>query len=278
MPTRTLSRRVGTATASRAAIVPLMHARAVACPRPQADAPRREAFFAAATHDLKTPLTSLTLWMDALRLLEPRLHACGDEQAVVLLDQALEQMQMLVQRSLNLVEQALDVSMLEAGRPLPFTPGEVDLVALARQVLQARPQNTERPLRFESVRRELWGWWDADRLARVLDNLLTNSIKFSPSGQPITLRVAVDDTGPQSWAVVEVEDHGIGIASGDLPHLFEPFQRAPHAAPTVAGNGLGLWGCRTIVEQHGGRLTIASREGDGTTVSVFLPLGQDARD
>jgi signal transduction histidine kinase len=266
------SRRVGNAVTSSVNVVPLMHACVVACPRPEANVVRREVFFAAATHDLKTPLSSLTLWMDVLQILKPRLQAGGDAQAIVLLDQALEQMQTLVQRSLNLIEDALDGSRLEAGSQLPFMPGEVDLVALVRQVLQGRPQNTEHPVRFDSAQCELWGWWDAGRLARLLDNLLANAIKYSPRGQPITVRVAFDESLGQSWAVVEVEDCGVGIPSADLPNLFEPFQRGPHADPTVAGNGLGLWWCRTIVEQHGGTLSVASREGEGTTVTVCLPL------
>jgi signal transduction histidine kinase len=123
----------------------------------------------------------------------------------------------------------------------------------------------------------VWGWWDADRVARLLDNLVTNAIKYSPRGQPIAVRVALDDAEEQPWALVEVEDQGIGIPSADLPNLLEPFHRGPNATPGIAGNGLGLWWCRTVVEQHGGTLTIASREGAGTTVTVRLPIG-DASD
>jgi signal transduction histidine kinase len=234
---------------------------------------RCQAFVAAAAHDLKTPLTSLTLWLDTLQVLKPRLGAGNDTQAVALLNQALEQMHTLVERSLHLVDQVLDVTRLEAGRPLPFAPGEVELVALARQVLQGRPQDRERLLRLDAAQSELWGWWDAGRLARLVENLLANAIKYSPRRQPITLRVALDHNGGQPWAVLEVEDHGIGIPSVELPHMFEPFHRAPNAPPTTSGNGLGLWGCRTIVEQHGGTVTIASREGEGTTVTVRLPVG-----
>jgi signal transduction histidine kinase len=132
--------------------------------------PRRQAFFAAAMHDLRSPLTSLTLWIDGLQLIKPRLEACGDEQATLLLDQALEQMQQLVQHSLHLVEHALDVTKLEAGRPLAFSPREVDLVRLARQVLCERPRQNTRLVRLESAQPGVWGWWDADRLARVLEN------------------------------------------------------------------------------------------------------------
>jgi signal transduction histidine kinase len=230
----------------------------------------RQAFFAAATHDLKTPLSSLTLWMDTLEVLRPRLADGADSQAGALLQQALEQMQTLVRRSVHLVDDVLDVMRLEGGRPLPFTPREVDMVALARQTLEERP-DTDHPLRLESAASELWGWWDEDRLARLVENLVANAIKYSPAGRPVTVRLWPAEGDVHGWAVLEVEDRGIGIPAADLPRISEPFHRAPNVTPTVPGDGLGLWGSRTIVEQHSGTLAIASREGEGTTVTVRLP-------
>jgi signal transduction histidine kinase len=127
-------------------------------------------------------------------------------------------------------------------------------------------------MRLETAESELWGWWDADRLTRLVDNLVDNAIKYSRPGRPVTVRLAQHDAGAGLWAVLEVEDSGVGIPAAELPHIFEPFHRAHNVTGTVAGNGLGLWGCRAIVEQHSGTLSVASREGEGTTFMVGLPL------
>jgi signal transduction histidine kinase len=251
-----------------------LHANAVDFPRRETragDALRRQVFIAAATHDLKTPLCSLTLWIDALQVLKPRLESRGDAQAFGLFDQALEQMQTLVQRSVDLVEQVLDVTRLQYEDALPFALSEVDIVALTRQVLAGHPQYREQQLRLESAQSELWGCWDADRLTRVVENLVANAIKYSPAGQPVTVRVMLHHIEDEPWGILQVADHGIGIPADELPKIFEPFHRAPNVTPTITGYGLGLWGCRTIVEQHGGILTVVSHEGEGTTVTVWLP-------
>jgi signal transduction histidine kinase len=236
------------------------------------DVHSRLAFFVAATHDLKTPLSSLTLWMDTLEVLKPRLARSTDAQTAALLDDVLEQMQTLLRRSVHMVDDVLDVVRLQAGRPLPFSPGEVDLVELARRALDGRPEGGDHVLRHESEVSELWGRWDVDRIARLLENLLANALKYSPVGRPVTVRLSREDTGGSAWAVLDVEDRGIGIPAAELPRIFEPFHRAGNVSSTISGTGLGLWGCRTIVEQHGGRIAIASREGEGTTVTVRLPL------
>lgn len=234
----------------------------------------QQAFFASATHDLKAPLTGLTLWMDMLELLGPRLAGSADTEAATLLEQALAHMQTLVQRSVHRVDDILDVMRAEAGRPAPFSPGEVDLVALARETVQEWPADGHHVLRTETAESELWGWWDGVRLTRLVENLLDNAIKYSPTGCTITLRIATADADGRRWAVLEVEDHGIGIPAAELSQVFEPFHRAHNVTQRIAGNGLGLWGCRTIVEQHAGRLAVASLEGEGTTFSVHLPLAQ----
>jgi len=79
-------------------------------------------------------------------------------------------------------------------------------------------------------------------------------------------------TDGQDWAVLCVEDHGIGIPEPDLAHVFEAFRRATNAANASTGTGLGLAGSRDVVEQHGGRISVESQEGFGSTFTVELPL------
>ena len=111
------------------------------------------------------------------------------------------------------------------------------------------------------------GDWDGGRLSRVLNNLLSNAVKYSPGGGEIVVRVSSDS----GWAIVMVEDHGLGIPAADLPHVFEPFHRGGNAVRSIGGAGIGLASVRQIVEAHGGSVEVSSRVGEGSTFIVRLP-------
>jgi len=115
---------------------------------------------------------------------------------------------------------------------------------------------------------EIVGELDCQRLERVLLNLLTNAVKYSPDGGDVEITVAKD--GPV--AVLAVRDSGIGIPAADLPHIFERFYRASNVGDQQRGTGLGLAGVQQIVEQHGGQIRAASGPGAGSTFTVRLPL------
>jgi signal transduction histidine kinase len=108
----------------------------------------------------------------------------------------------------------------------------------------------------------------------VIDNLLANAIKYSPTGGEITVRLACEERDGVPWAILAVEDNGVGIPAADLPHIFEHFRRGSNVLDRIAGTGLGLAGSRRIVAQHGGDMTIVSHEGVGTTVTVALPMAR----
>jgi signal transduction histidine kinase len=230
----------------------------------------REAFFAAVTHDLRNPLSSMTLWIDSLALTSQAV--ASGTQAASVMGRAIERLQDLVSRSVSLVDEVLDVSRLEAGRALVLAPTEVDLVVLATLALEARRGQTPRELRLESSDIELRGLWDANRLRRVLDNLVDNAIKYSADADPVTVRVIREEPDGQQWAKVEVIDHGVGIPAADQPRIFERFYRASNVAPRAGGVGLGLWGSRQIIEQHGGSLSVMSQEGEGSTFTIRLAM------
>jgi signal transduction histidine kinase len=116
------------------------------------------------------------------------------------------------------------------------------------------------------------GLWDADRLTRVLENLVANAVKYSPAGSAVVVRVDREEAADGPVAVLSITDHGVGIPANDLPHIFERFRRGGNVAGRIAGSGLGLWGSQRIVAQHGGTIAIDSTEGHGTTVTVRLPL------
>jgi signal transduction histidine kinase len=113
---------------------------------------------------------------------------------------------------------------------------------------------------------------DVDRLQRVFENLVTNAIKYSPEGGPVEISLSTDDRG----AVVQVRDYGMGISQEALPHLFERAYRAPEAARSTAGMGLGLTISAEIVKRHGGTIRAASAKPKGALVTVTLPLASAA--
>ncbi|MBI3972567.1 MAG: ATP-binding protein [Chloroflexi bacterium] len=106
----------------------------------------------------------------------------------------------------------------------------------------------------------------------MLGNLLDNAIKYSPNGGDILLTVWREDDGAGSWAVVQVRDHGLGIPSSSLERVFERFQRGDNVVGRIPGTGIGLTGVRQIVEQHGGAVSVDSREDEGSLFTVRLPL------
>jgi signal transduction histidine kinase len=130
-------------------------------------------------------------------------------------------------------------------------------------------QTTERhELRLESEA-ELIGAFDISRLRRVLNNLVDNAIKYSPQGGDVIVRLGHE---PADTAVLEVEDHGLGIPATDVSRIFDRFQRASNVEGRFAGTGIGLASARHIVESHAGSIEVDSREGAGTLFRVRLPL------
>ncbi|MDQ3703591.1 MAG: ATP-binding protein, partial [Chloroflexota bacterium] len=120
------------------------------------------------------------------------------------------------------------------------------------------------------------GAFDGPRLQRVLTNLLSNALKYSPDGKEVwitvTRELACQGRPDGEVAVLTVRDQGVGIPAPEVPRIFEPFYRAQNVAHRISGIGLGLAGSRQIVEQHGGTIQVESREGHGSTFTVRLPL------
>lgn len=177
---------------------------------------------------------------------------------------------------------------LQPGQPLCVTLERVDLVALARRVAESHQQRTEQhQLVVEVDTPELIGNWDPARLEQVLDNLITNAVKYTPQGGVVTIGISHEvksaseaetsdanayDQTDSTYAIVTVQDQGMGIPAGDLPHVFEWYRRGVNVRNIIRGTGVGLAGARQIVEQHGGSIRVESTEGTGSTFTVLLPL------
>jgi signal transduction histidine kinase len=229
----------------------------------------RDEFFAAASHDLKNPLSGIKMTAELLRR---RVSAEGPPVSEQLLH-GLDAIDNAATRMLAQIEELLDVARLQVGRPLELQLRETDLVALTRQTVAIHQYGTDRhQIQVTSTQAQVIGYWDTPRLERVVGNLLNNAIKYSPRGGPITLSIDVECAGTKRNAVLVIRDEGMGIAASELPHIYELFQRAEAVRGQIPGTGIGLATVRHIVELHSGSVSIAGQEGKGTSVTIRLPL------
>lgn len=222
---------------------------------------KRDEFLSVASHELRTPLTALELNVAALRRARER----GADPSDV--DERLKKIEAQSQRLTALVEELLDASRAATGR-LELERVETDLAELVREVARRQQPAADRAGATVTVIADddVVGSWDPSRLDRVVTNLLGNAIKYG-RGTPVGLRV--HRAGGE--AVIEVEDHGVGIDAADQARIFDRFERA-HSSRTYGGMGLGLWIVREIVEAHGGTVSVKSRLGEGACFTVRLPL------
>jgi signal transduction histidine kinase len=226
----------------------------------------RDQFLASIAHDLKNPLTAIKGYAQLLGRQAARSNGPGGDRLV----QGLGKIDQMVARTIGQIDELLDVARLRASQSLELNTVPTDLVALVRSVVEQYQQAaTGHRIRVETTADEILGVWDANRLERVLANLLANAIKYSEPGSDVEVLVGLD---PEGAASLTVRDRGIGIPAVDLPRLFEPFYRASNAVGRKPGTGLGLAGARHIVEQHGGTIAVESAEGRGSTLTVRLPV------
>jgi signal transduction histidine kinase len=172
----------------------------------------------------------------------------------------------------RLVDELLDLTRLRMGHGLELDYGPADLIKIVRRLAgeyqKISPRHT---IEVETDLGRMLGDWDEARIERIVANLISNAVKYSPRGGPITIQVATEERDSQEWAILVVRDHGIGIPAAELERVFEPYYRASNIVGTVSGSGIGLAGTRNIVEQHGGQISVESEVGD-TTFTVRLPL------
>ncbi|MEK6606648.1 MAG: PAS domain S-box protein, partial [Myxococcota bacterium] len=224
----------------------------------------REEFLSIASHELKTPLTSLQFQVQSLlrAVRKGTLATLPPERSAGMLESAERQ----TRRLARLVDDLLDVSRIAAGR-LALHLEDVDLARVAREAFERLADEAARAGCTVALDADapVVGRWDHLRLDQVATNLLSNAIKYG-RGKPIEAVVRGDATN----ATLVVRDHGIGIAPEHLVRIFERFERASPARH-YAGLGLGLYIVRQIVGTHGGSVRVASDPGTGSTFTVELP-------
>ena len=223
----------------------------------------RDAFVATVSHELRTPLTSISGFLEMMEDEESSLGETGRTYLTVIRRSA--------DRLQTLVEELLLIAQIEARR-VELERKPVDLLALAtRSAETARPAAAEKGISLEIANGTsvpvVAG--DERRLGQVLDNLVSNAVKFTGEGGNVKISVA--GTGDDVVTLV-VEDDGVGIPRDEVGQVFSRFFRASTATRrAIPGTGLGLAISRALVEQHGGSIKLTSVEGEGTQVTVTLP-------
>ncbi len=228
----------------------------------------RDDFLAAASHELRNPLNALMLQLGGLRRAAQRDPASLATPAMTgRLDRSEEQIIRLV----RLVDTLLDVSRIKSGR-LDIEYAEVDLVAVAKSVVQQlEPIADGVAVRLQAPA-TLVGRWDPLRVEQVVSNLLSNALKYG-DGKPVEIDISLDG----EYAHIDVTDGGIGIPSDMVQRLFARFERLT-PDHRRGGFGLGLWITRQIVAAFGGTIEVRSELGKGSTFSVALPRQPRAGD
>ncbi len=218
------------------------------------------------SHEFRTPLTTIKALVELL-VMKPGMT---DPQRA----RHLGTINAETDRLARMVSDVLDMERIEAGS-MTWRTGEVRIEDVVQSSLACmEPLFEGKGLRvttdFNPGLPVLSG--DSDRLVQVVTNILSNAVKFTPTGGAVHIAVR-GEPAPQSRVVVEISDTGIGIPAGDLDLIFDKFHRASgRLADAVEGTGLGLSIARQIIESHGGRIWAASSPGKGSTFTFFLPL------
>ncbi|MEO6890758.1 MAG: PAS domain S-box protein [Ktedonobacteraceae bacterium] len=224
---------------------------------------RKDEFISMASHELKTPVTSIKGFT---QVLQRRLNERNDEQVRRFLARMDKQLNKLTQ----LINDLLDISRMETGK-LFFREEPFELDEVLHEVLESLQEIAQdHQLSLEgNTQAQVFG--DKDRIEQVLINLLTNAIKYSPQANKVVIRTSIAD----GRVVVSIQDFGIGIAEVHQQHIFERFyQVSDPMEKTFPGLGIGLYISNEIIRRHHGKIWVESHKGEGATFSFSLPLSR----
>ena len=223
---------------------------------------RKDTFIGMASHELKTPLTTIKGFTQLLKRQMQRLKL--DDQLAT-----LTKIETQVNALTRLVNELMDVSKIQAGK-LEYIWEMVAIDQLVKNVVEMVQQTSNQHTIYVNgvTGCEIEG--DRSHLEQVFTNLLTNALKYSPLAERVDVLLERGSEG----VIVRVRDYGLGIAPEEQKHIFERFYRADATtrSQSIGGLGMGLYVAREIVAKHGGRITMESKEGEGSTFSVALPF------
>jgi signal transduction histidine kinase len=223
----------------------------------------KDEFVLTASHELRSPLTSVQGFAELLMLERQNLSAKQAETVEVILDNT--------RHLVRLLNDLLDLARSDAGR-LAIKPVETEVAPLVDDAVRTMRSQTEGRNQSLSQAAEPGlppVWADRDRIRQVLVNLLTNAHEYSPEGASIDVKVGLRGAEVE----ISVSDDGPGMPEDQLEHIFDRFTRGDAGLTQhVGGTGLGLAISKSLVELHGGRIEVSSTLGQGSTFSVRLPL------
>lgn len=229
----------------------------------------RRSFVANVSHELRSPLTSISGFLEAIQDGTIPKEKQGEYLGLVIAE---------TRRMTGMVNNLLDLARMESGQvPLKMTQFDINELALRTLItFEARINQKKLEVELDLHKPNCFVEADADQIAQVLRNLIDNAIKFSPAGKRLMIQTTLSD---RRTAVVSVQDFGCGIPKEDVPHVFERFFKAEkaHTPSAQSGTGLGLSIVRFIIDQHGQDIWVESTPGEGTRFTFTLRHVQEAR-
>lgn len=219
---------------------------------------KKDEFIGMASHELKTPLTSISGYMQILERLN------SDVKSKPFIAKTVQQ----VRKLSTLVNDLLDVSKIEAGK-LQLVKREFDLVKVLSDAVELiRNSQKSHSVQFVSNVQSVIVNADPNRIEQLIINFLTNAIKYSSDAKHVDLILQTD----KDQVTVGVKDLGLGIEADKRKHIFTRFYRVEGLNPAISGLGIGLYICKEIVDRHGGKIWVESEYGKGSTFWFSLPL------
>ncbi|NBD34994.1 MAG: PAS domain S-box protein [Chloroflexi bacterium] len=216
------------------------------------------------SHELRTPVSAIKAYADLMRRGRP-------ERREEYLDYIVQQ----ANWQHELIERILQISRIDAGREeMRPEPTSLNLaISYAEERFHSQAEKQQLTLVIHPAPEDVTALIDPSQLEVILDNLLSNALRYTLEGGRVTLSTGLREADGRTWATMTVADTGIGIPEDELPHIFERFFRGETPKEMqISGTGLGLSIVQQLVELHGGQITVESQEGEGTTFTVGLPL------
>ncbi|MEW6554840.1 MAG: ATP-binding protein [Actinomycetota bacterium] len=216
-------------------------------------------FVSMVSHELRTPLTSIHGFSEILATKDMEPEKKQEFYRIILNES---------ERLSRLITNLLNLSRIEAG--IELNREMINLADLVEEDMEFfRSQTSAHELKYLGTNQLPQVYGDQDRIHQVISNLLSNAIKYSPEGGTVEVETGVEG----KYVTISVTDHGIGIPSEELPHIFERFRRVENEELTeITGTGLGLAIVKNLVDLHGGKITVRSEPGQGSTFTVYIPI------
>ncbi len=222
----------------------------------------RDTFLSVASHELKTPITTLKLQLQLLNRNMKKNEFMPRQE----MERPISRLENQVSRLVSLVNDLLDVSQINAGK-INFHYEQFDLAPLISELasqIEGMAHEAQTSIKVNCTD-SVMGMWDRHRLEQIMINLMSNAIKYGDQ-KPIEVTLQSDD----QFAIITVKDNGIGISEEDQKRIFERFERAV-VGNNISGLGLGLWIVKKIVDGLGGEISVVSTIGHGSAFTLRLP-------